>query len=123
MRADGRAGDGRAAVVRVTVMHDYQCEVLWVERDDVREPEDPHEHGLSPSLCGRLEAWRHWGESRLNLADPYDSREVDEVEDRAFHEEGRLLAARVAQEMGDRVPVSYWKDTTGAFVRPTQEPT
>jgi hypothetical protein len=81
--------------VVITVMHDYQCDPLWVSRDgSLREPETPEHHGLSASLAGRFEAWRQWGESRLNLADPHDSRPVSDEEDAAFDSEGRLLAIR-----------------------------
>lgn len=95
----------------ITVMHDYQCDPLWVARDgSLQEPEAPEDHGLSASLAGRLEAWRQWGESRLNTADPHDSRAVSVEEDAAFDAEGRLLAARIAEEL-PTVVVRYWKDT------------
>ncbi len=97
-------------------MHDYQCDPLWVSRDgSLREPEAPAEHGVSASLAGRFEAWRHWGESRLNLADPHDSRPVSAEEDAAFDAEGRLLAARTAEELATMV-VRYWK--TSVRTRP-----
>lgn len=101
----------------MTVMHDYQCDPLWVSRDgSLREPEPPEDHGLSASLAGRFEAWRQWGESRLNLADPHDSRPVSGEEDAAFDAEGRLLAIRAAEEL-PAVVVHYWKDDpTGSRV-------
>jgi hypothetical protein len=96
--------------VVITVMHDYQCDTLWVSRDgSLRLPDPPEELGLSPSLAGRFEAWRQWGESRLNFADPHDSRAVSEEEDAAFDAEGRLLAARTAAEL-PAATVHYWKD-------------
>ncbi len=91
-------------------MHDYQCDPLWVSRDgSLPGPEAPEDHGLSASLAGRFEAWRQWGESRVNMADPHDSRAVSEDEDAAFDAEGRLLAARTAEEL-PTVVVHYWKD-------------
>ncbi len=96
----------------ITVMHDYQCDPLWVSRDgSVREPEAPEDHGLSASLAGRFEAWRQWGESRVNMADPHDSRAVSDEEDAAFDAEGRLLAARTTAELPAAV-VHYWRDDT-----------
>jgi hypothetical protein len=94
----------------VRVMHDYRCHPLWVRRGpDLAADESPHELGLSASLCGRLEAWRSWGESFLNVDDPHDSRAVSDEEDAAFDAEGRLLASRVADELPGAV-VHYWKD-------------
>ncbi len=96
--------------LHITVLHDYQCDPLWVSREgELRDPEAPQELGLSASLVGRLEAWRLWGESQLNMADPHDSRLVAAAEDEAFDAEGRLLAARVAQEL-PQATVLYWKD-------------
>ncbi len=86
--------------VRITVMHDYCAEPLWVSREgQARVPEAPQEHGLSPSLVGRLDAWQLWGDSRINMADPLDSRPVTDAEEDAFEAEGRLLARRVADEL------------------------
>ena len=84
--------------LQVKVMDDYQCGPLWVLRDgeDIPADENPRELGLSLSLSGRLEAWRQWGESRLNRADPHDSRTVSEQADAEFDAEGRVLAGRVA---------------------------
>jgi hypothetical protein len=98
-------------VLRVKVMHDYQCEPLWVlpDGETLFATEHPRDLGLSPSLVGRLEAWRQWGESRLNLADPHDSRVLVPEEEAAFDAEGRLLAGRVARELPDAV-AWYSKD-------------
>lgn len=92
-------------------MHDYGCWPLWlrVAKGEIHENVDPKELGLSPSLVGRLMAWQAWGESRINIADPHDSRVADDVEDSAFDAEGRLLAERVRSEYTDAT-VSYWKD-------------
>lgn len=43
------------------------------------------------------------------MADPHDSRTVSEQEDATFDAEGRLLAARTAEEL-PTVVVRYWKD-------------
>jgi hypothetical protein len=98
----------------IKVMHDYQCYPLWVWRDgdDLPDNDSPADLGLSPSLVGRLEAWRLWGESRLNLADPHDSRDVSPPEEAAFDAEGRLLARRVAAELPGAA-VWYFNDEPG----------
>ena len=95
--------------LQIKVMHDYQCDPLWVKRADIFMPESPDRHGLSASLVGRLEAWRLWGESRTNLADPHDSRVISEEEAAGFDAEGRLLAARIGTELPGAT-VSYWLD-------------
>jgi hypothetical protein len=97
--------------MQIKVMHDYQCYPLWVLRDggDVASDESPEELGLSPALAGRLNAWWHWGESRINMADPHDSRAVSEREVAAFDAEGRLLAKRVGVELPS-ASVSYVND-------------
>jgi hypothetical protein len=43
------------------------------------------------------------------MADPHDSRAVSDEEDAAFDAEGRLLAARTAEELPTAV-VRFWKD-------------
>ncbi|MGS2618984.1 hypothetical protein ACVCAH_31315 [Micromonospora sp. LZ34] len=93
----------------IKVMDDYGCWPLWVrnERDQVYEPRDPATLGLSASLVGRLAAWQHWAESMVNLADPHDSRAVSAAEEAAFAGEGRLLAARVAEELPEAVVWFY----------------
>jgi hypothetical protein len=97
--------------MQIKVMHDYQCHPLWVLRDgdEVSSDESPEDLGLSPALAGRLEAWGHWGESRINMADPHDSRAVSELEEAAFDAEGRLLAGRVAVELPS-ASVRYYND-------------
>ena len=87
----------------IKVMADYRCWPVWVRTDAeaIFATVDPTTLGLSAGLVGRLTAWQHWWDSRLNLADPHDSREVPLEEVRAFDSEGRLLARRVAQELPD----------------------
>lgn len=82
-------------------MDDYGCWPLWVreEHDDVFLPRDPAQLGLAVGIVGRLTAWQQWYESMVNLAEPNDSRRVTPAEDTAFADEGRLLAARVAEEL------------------------
>jgi hypothetical protein len=85
----------------IKVMDDYGCAPLWVKDgdEDLFLPYEPEDLGLSPSLAGRLQAWRQWYESMINFADAHDSRPVDEPEWTAFDTEGRHLAARVAEEL------------------------
>ncbi|MER6594954.1 hypothetical protein ABT214_24520 [Micromonospora purpureochromogenes] len=89
----------------IKVMDDYGCWPVWVRDEDggVYEPRDPATLGLSCALVGRLAAWQQWSESMVNLADPNDSRPVEAEEDAAFAAEGRLLAARVAEELPQAV--------------------
>ncbi|NJC69597.1 hypothetical protein HC031_07660 [Planosporangium thailandense] len=85
----------------IKLMGDYSCWPLWIrdEDDGVFYPRDPATLGLGASLIGRLAAWQQWHESMVNVADPNDSRPVTEAEWEAFANEGRLLAARVAEEL------------------------
>ncbi|MEZ0580619.1 hypothetical protein [Nocardioides sp. MH1] len=87
--------------MRVRVMHDYGCWPLWVKRheDDIHHNTRPETLGLSSSLVGRLGAWQQWGDSKVNLADPHDSRAVSRDEEAAFEAEGRLLVERVRSEL------------------------
>lgn len=89
------------ARVLIKLLADYHCWPLWVrgQHDELFEPRDPATLGLSASLVGRLAAWQQWYESMVNIADPDDSRPVTVAEDEAFAAEGRLLAARVAEEL------------------------
>ncbi|MFD0782921.1 hypothetical protein ACFQZ8_03120 [Micromonospora azadirachtae] len=98
----------------IKVMDDYGCWPLWV-RDEVSgvyEPRDPATLGLSAGLVGRLASWQQWSESMVNLADPGDSRVVGAEEDAAFAAEGRVLAARVAEELPQAVV--WFKDGSSA---------
>ncbi|MGW9196707.1 hypothetical protein [Micromonospora chersina] len=97
----------------IKVMDDYGCWPLWVrdEASGVYEPRDPATLGLSAGLVGRLAAWQQWSESMVNIADPGDSRAVGAEEDGAFAAEGRLLAARVAEELPNAV-VWFYDDSS-----------
>lgn len=100
-RFDPRSGTRSLAPVLIKVLNDYHCWPLWVrgEHDEFFEPRDPATLGLSAGIVGRLGAWQQWYESMVNIADPDDSRPVTVAEDEAFAAEGRLLAARVAEEL------------------------
>lgn len=91
--------------VLVKVLGDYGCWPLWVraDHDEIFEPRDPASLGLSASLVGRLAAWQQWYDSGINIAAPDDSRRISQAEWEAFAEEGRLLAARVAEELPEAV--------------------
>ncbi|MCO1595507.1 hypothetical protein M8C17_10045 [Micromonospora sp. RHAY321] len=106
----------------IKVMDDYGCWPLWVrdDRNDVYEPRDPATLGLSGSLVGRLASWRQWSESMVNIVDPNDSRPVTADEDAAFAAEGRLLAARVADELPHAVVWFYQEQPTEQPNRRTQ---
>ncbi|GAA1856353.1 hypothetical protein [Asanoa iriomotensis] len=95
--------------MQIKVMDDYGCDPLWVraEGDEVFEPQDPAELGLTRTLVGRLAAWRQWYESMVNIADPNDSRPVTASEDSALNAEGRRLAIRVAAELPEAVVWFY----------------
>ncbi|MEV4639969.1 hypothetical protein AB0J80_21735 [Actinoplanes sp. NPDC049548] len=95
----------------IKVLGDYHCWPLWVrgEGDDIFATRDPASLGLSDALVGRLTAWQQWYESMVNFAEPGDSRPVSEAEDEALDTEGRLLAARVAEE-APHASVWYAKD-------------
>ncbi|GLY92750.1 hypothetical protein [Actinoplanes sp. NBRC 103695] len=95
----------------IKVTADYGCAPLWIrrERDEVFLPCEPDDLQLSPALSGRLGAWRRWYESMINIADPYDSRPVEEAGQAALEAEGRHLAARVAEEL-PHATVWFYRD-------------
>jgi hypothetical protein len=97
--------------VLIKIMDDYGCWPLWVrgEHDELFATCDPATLGLTPSLTGRLAAWQQWHESKINIADPHDSRLVTAAEEGAFAEEGRVLASRVAQEL-PHATVWFYRD-------------
>jgi hypothetical protein len=94
---------------RFKVMADYNTWPIWLDGPDARDDVDPWALGLSSPLVGRLDAWAAWWESGLNMASPHDSRTIDDGETATYHAEGRLLAARVADEL-PAAQISYYLD-------------
>jgi hypothetical protein len=97
--------------MHIRVMTDYSCYPLWVRTapEAISDTTDPRDLPLSPSLVGRFEAWAEWYESMLNREDPHDSRDVTPPESAAFEAEGRLLTARLAEELPEAC-VRYFND-------------
>lgn len=108
---------GNSTPFPIKVMADYGCHALWWdsahpvwsawngEMGDI----DPVELGVTTSLAGELRAWAEKFDSMLNWEDPGRTYICPELE-AAFDMEGRILAKRLAEELGAKAIVRYWRD-------------
>ena len=86
----------------IKVMADYECGPLWWDGEPDRIGNiQPEALGLSDGLCADLSAWAKIYDGTLVSDDPVSSGFPSLADERAFEEQGRRLAARVADELGN----------------------
>jgi hypothetical protein len=107
----------------IKIMADYDCHPIWW---DSAHPEwhntgngalgdiDPATIGVSSRLAGDLSRWAEQFNAILNRADPTGSGFPSAQHEQAFHEQGRLLARRVQEELSRDFSVRYWRDELSA---------
>jgi len=88
-------------------MADYECWPLWWDEADRVGNISPGELGLSDHLSAELFAWASTYDATLNRDNPLSSGFASDDEERLFHEQGRRLAACVADELGSDAAVRY----------------
>lgn len=105
----------------IKVMADYGCHPLWW---DTEHPEwsacggqmgdiDPVSLGVTAGLAVEIRAWAEKFDAMLNWEDPA-STSISPTVEAAFDAEGRELTKRLAQELGARASVRYWRDPVDA---------
>jgi hypothetical protein len=103
---------GQALVMRIKIMPDYECAPLWWDGGNPDKMGEilPKTIGLSDDLCAALWAWAATYDATLIRDDPAKSSFQTDASERAFHAQGRELAKRVAEELGQTATVRYWRD-------------
>ncbi|MDI4655226.1 hypothetical protein K9U41_02055 [Xanthobacter autotrophicus] len=105
----------------IKIMADYGCHPLWWDSANVVWSAwegqvgdiDPASLGVSQTLAAELQAWAERYDARLNRDDP-GSTFVSPEDHAAFDAAGRSLARCLAQELGPRAIVRYWRDPVAA---------
>lgn len=112
---------GTSTPLPIKVMADYGYHPLWWDSEhpmwsawggqigDI----DPVSLGVTPNLATELQVWADKFDAMLNWEDPGSTSVSPEV-DALFDAEGRLLTKRLAQELGGKAFVRYWRDTIEA---------
>ena len=93
--------------MKIRVMADYGCWPLWWDGDGAVGNIAPSGLGLSESLLAALLAWAASFDATLNREDPARSGFASREDWQRFHAEGARLAARLAEELGQRASVRY----------------
>jgi hypothetical protein len=95
--------------MRIKVMADYGCHALWWDADPSGRIGniDPETLGLSPGLVAALRAWAERFDAALDMEDPANSPGLAPEEEQAFRQEGKMLAQRVGEELGEGVAVRF----------------
>lgn len=104
------------------LMADYHCHPLWEYTEPPNgfyDNPDPAELPLSEATVRELRSWAAWFDTFVNMADPYDSREVLPEESIAFNQAGRRLWLALRRELGPGWVVSYFQD--GRLLPPPTE--
>ena len=93
-------------------MTDYGCPPLWWDlQSEGIGPIEPASLGISVELQKDLWQWADQFEAILNWDDPGNSAGFSsETADREFEETGRALSRRLAEELGAKAKVRFWKD-------------
>lgn len=85
----------------IKLMPDYGCFPLWEASSDIFGNINPEELTISRQLKEGLFAWAEWYDSTLNIDDPINSGFSSPNDQRDFENEGRSLAARLREELGE----------------------
>ena len=93
--------------MRVKVTADFECWPLWWDEAERVGNVSPTELGLSDHLSSDLLARASAYDATLNRDDPSLSGFASADEERLFHEQGRRLASRVADELGSGATIRY----------------
>ncbi len=93
--------------LHLRLMAEYECFPTWTLDGKPTFNIDPAVLGLSVDLVAALDSWRSWFDSTFDRDDPLASKFRSSAEEAAFIELGRLLARRLAIEIGTGTVVSY----------------
>ena len=88
---------------RLRIVPDYDCWPIWDEEGEMNQPSD---YPLSQETIERMDKWQAKIDSKLNLADP-ELTGFKPEEWEAFQEEGRELARRMQEELGNEYEIWY----------------
>jgi hypothetical protein len=92
--------------MKLKIMADYSAHATWLE-EGAEYNVDPSTLGLSAQLQADLAAWSEDYTATLNQGDPASSGFPNATAERLWIERGRVLARRVAEELGPSAEVRY----------------
>jgi hypothetical protein len=97
--------------MKIKVMPDYKAYALWDDEFATGDI-DPETLPLSKDLVLELKRWSDFYEQKLDWDDPAADHWT-QAEELDFEAKGRVLASRVAKELGAAYCVRYWQDPKG----------
>jgi hypothetical protein len=89
---------------------DYFCSPIWHDDGETTGefgPIDPDDLHISSDLASDIHIWAQWFDNGLDMADPGNSKEMDDDEMRLFLIEGRKLFSRLKLELGSDYVLQY----------------
>lgn len=93
---------------RVRVAADYYCWPTWVDNGTVFENADPRTLPISAEVADALHQWAEEYDATLNQDYPPDSSFPTPEAEAQWVEQGRVLAQRLAKELGGSARVTYF---------------
>jgi hypothetical protein len=89
---------------KLRIVADYSCWPIWDEEGEMNEPSD---YPLSQETIDGLNQWQAKMDATLDLDIGQNSGFKSKQEWEAFQAEGRELALRMQQELGDEYEIWY----------------
>ncbi len=97
-------------IMRIRVAAEYGCWPLWWDPPYDMGNVDPETLGLTSRLCDDLALWAEAFDGTANEDDPSKSGFASATDEQDFHERGRLLAARLQDELVKVALVRYQRE-------------
>jgi hypothetical protein len=94
-------------IMRIKVMADFECWPLWWHPDYDIGNVDPETLGLSPALCNDLTQWAAKFDAIVDRDDPTSPAFATVADEEEFHQQGRVLTARLQGELAKVAIVRY----------------
>jgi hypothetical protein len=108
----------RAGRRELWIMPEYECHAFWATdgtTSGVHDNVSADSLGLSPTLVAAVTAWEAAYAATYSPADPASSGFMDDAAEETFRGVGKLLAERVARELGTGWDVVYRYGAEGDY--------
>ncbi|WP_371804869.1 hypothetical protein [Candidatus Lokiarchaeum ossiferum] len=94
--------------ISIKLMPDFQCDPLWWGKDSAKVGNiDPNTLPISSFLKKKLFDWAKQFDSTLNLKEPNQSTEFEDLNMVKFQEEGKNIKYLLECEIGHKYQIEY----------------